>query len=604
MRWFAPLVLLLGCRSPTQVTLALSTDASCADLGETRITIGPLGDVAMRDPVTVTTQCDAGVIGSLVVVPSADDGAEVGFQIVTSLGQQPVTSCDPEPAEHCIVARRALRFVPETPLRVPIVMRQSCAGVVCAPDETCVGGECAPAFIDPSECADADGCGEEALEPEESPDEPIVPGAWTLELAQGEGNRVTDLVVGESGDTYVVGQHIGEGLLGSGQVLAGFVARFDRDGQLRWSERFQSAKESAALTVAIDASENVYVGGFFHDGVLVAGHAFAAAGRQMLLVRLHNDGQFGWLRYFTGSTAPAAVTAATVSGADLFVGGPFRGGLGAGLFEFNAGGDTHVVVAKLSAETGQVHDAIATFGVGTHAVDDLLVTDDKLRALISYTDSFGLSEGVLTSDGGLLAPVLLQLGAADLAGSPIIGNTPAVDATTSLRHTKILSTDGGFCTASEVQGSYQAPDGSGVKNSKAVAGYVACTLTDKGSPAAYEFVGSANVIGAGLADAGGGKMLFGGTRSGPIDKLVAKNANGTSGMFLTLLDVGETALDTVALLDSPGEDTLMAFGIDPSDGGIVLAGTAGGALKFGDGAKLTVGATPSLFLTRLAQLPE
>ncbi|MBI3202144.1 MAG: LamG domain-containing protein [Myxococcales bacterium] len=157
-------VLFSGCREPTQITVTLSTDVACPQVSETTLSVGALATISDKPPVSSRKGCkDAnGRIGSLVVVPSGDDSDEVTLQAITTVGGQPASACDPKnPADFCVVARRALRFVPHTPLDLPIELSSSCLGKLCADDQTCFQGECRSAKLpDPEACTTPGGCGQ------------------------------------------------------------------------------------------------------------------------------------------------------------------------------------------------------------------------------------------------------------------------------------------------------------------------------------------------------------------------------------------------------------------------------------------------------------
>src|SRR5439155_1284504 len=73
-----------------------------------------------------------GRIGALVVVPNGDNGAEVGIRVVSGLNGKSADACVSDSFRGgCIVARRALNFVPHASLRVPVVMRDACIDVPC-----------------------------------------------------------------------------------------------------------------------------------------------------------------------------------------------------------------------------------------------------------------------------------------------------------------------------------------------------------------------------------------------------------------------------------------------------------------------------------------
>jgi alpha-tubulin suppressor-like RCC1 family protein len=151
-----------ACRGPTEVTLDLSTDIACPSLYGTTVTVGALGELERKAPVATSTSCaPGGALGDLVVVPS--HGLDtVAVRVVAGVGRDPASCVAPAYGPGCIVARRAIRFLAHSPLRISIPLRSTCEGVVCAEDETCVDGMCVSAVIDdPNKCKS--GCDETAL---------------------------------------------------------------------------------------------------------------------------------------------------------------------------------------------------------------------------------------------------------------------------------------------------------------------------------------------------------------------------------------------------------------------------------------------------------
>ena len=112
------------CRDATQMFIEVSTDLPCAQHGGTAIVVGRLGELAakMDSPASLTTSCRDGKVGTLVVVPSGDDSDDIAFQVTTGIGIDPGT-CTATPSPSCIVARRALRFLPHESLRVRVEMK-------------------------------------------------------------------------------------------------------------------------------------------------------------------------------------------------------------------------------------------------------------------------------------------------------------------------------------------------------------------------------------------------------------------------------------------------------------------------------------------------
>src|SRR5207237_5698433 len=106
-----------------------------------------------------------GHIGSMVFVPSGADTEEVAVRVVTATRGKAPEACGASSLAGCIVARRVLHFVPHEILELPVVMRNSCEGVMCAAGATCVAGSCVGAEVpDPTACTSSAGCPEQALE--------------------------------------------------------------------------------------------------------------------------------------------------------------------------------------------------------------------------------------------------------------------------------------------------------------------------------------------------------------------------------------------------------------------------------------------------------
>jgi hypothetical protein len=150
----------VGCRAPTQITFDVTTDVSCSEITSTAFTSGSLSALDDGQGATATTEGCASPdsIGSVVVIPSGSESAQVAVKIVTGLNGTPPEACTA--GAQCIVAKRALNYIPHTPLVVRVAMEATCIGVICAGDTTCEEGVCVPATItDPTQCEGA-GCGD------------------------------------------------------------------------------------------------------------------------------------------------------------------------------------------------------------------------------------------------------------------------------------------------------------------------------------------------------------------------------------------------------------------------------------------------------------
>ena len=146
-----------SCRAPTNVIVTVTTDMDCKDFKGATVTVGQLSSLESVPESTESTTCDANKrIGSVVLEPSAAEDGAIAFRVVGGLGRD-VESCTPPYGPGCIVSRRALKYFPHDSLRVNVRLESSCSGIPCGTTETCVGGACYPATIDPSACKGA-GC--------------------------------------------------------------------------------------------------------------------------------------------------------------------------------------------------------------------------------------------------------------------------------------------------------------------------------------------------------------------------------------------------------------------------------------------------------------
>ena len=149
-----------GCRDATYVTLELQTDAKCVDLTATSVAVGAPSEIESLSATTTTRHCESdGTIGSLVIVPSDDKDARFGIRVVAGVGKDPDDCAASGYLGGCIVARRTLRFVPHTALKLPVELTLDCLDIPCGALETCSHGTCVPAeIVYPSECAKPGGC--------------------------------------------------------------------------------------------------------------------------------------------------------------------------------------------------------------------------------------------------------------------------------------------------------------------------------------------------------------------------------------------------------------------------------------------------------------
>ena len=101
--------------------------------------------------LSCTTTPTGNTIGSLVVVPTQSPNDSIGISVVLGTDRDP-NVCDPRNPQGCIVARRAIGYIPHQALELPIVLQRSCVGIGCPQGQTCDNGACVSEVIVPAEC--------------------------------------------------------------------------------------------------------------------------------------------------------------------------------------------------------------------------------------------------------------------------------------------------------------------------------------------------------------------------------------------------------------------------------------------------------------------
>ncbi|MBX3186938.1 MAG: hypothetical protein KF819_07985 [Labilithrix sp.] len=177
---------LLGeaCRTPTQVTLDVTYEGTCADLGGVGLIVGT-DPYAAEDRIkhdiftTVTTECTEGKparVGTLVVTPN-DDTDRASIIVLAGFGKRPEACKAADGYRGCIIARRSLSFVERTRLTLAIGLDPNCLDFPCDALSTCKNQKCVESRVDCS----SEGCGEVGVLPdggEALTDAPTNPDAY------------------------------------------------------------------------------------------------------------------------------------------------------------------------------------------------------------------------------------------------------------------------------------------------------------------------------------------------------------------------------------------------------------------------------------------
>lgn len=602
------------------MTIDLSTDVTCTSLEETSVTLGAPASVDSKDPTAVTAQCSVGTIGSLVAIPATEPDAEVSFKVVTSIDNNAVATCDvasdaPLP-DYCIVARRTLRFVPNTPLLVPIVMRGSCAGIHCDDTETCVDGLCAPALIDPAKCRGEDGCGEDDLDPGTKPDpdpDPDPPPGWTTTFSSSSPPTAYTIAVGPTGTVYVAGSLNGPTTFGNTVLegARGFLVALDgADGTVLWAQHLlepvgAESFDSDAYGVAVDALDNLYVVGRFAGQALVDGNVVAASNGGVelgYLLKLDANGQYldhVIIAPFAGVARPYLVA---VCDNTVIVAGNMAGPLVWGEEEMylDASLPDVYVLAFDTTELGDLWQRKVYGEGGARYVAAINVGSDGdvlLGGVFEGDVAFGQEYAVAVGDKTDIFIVRIP-DAQAMTGKLTTWRGPGRNLLTSLT----TGPGGALCGAGSFEQTLEVvADVILEAQPGTTSAFAAClgTATTPSLSAAYPTSDRADVQTLAY-NPSRDAFLMAGTFSGDVDVSGEKTkSGGLIDLFVGRLDQATFAPSDLQFLGGSGNDAVYHGTVD-SNGNEYLLGSAGGEVDFGFGK---LGTSAGLFVNKEALTP-
>jgi len=110
-----------------------------------------------------------------------------------------------------------------------------------------------------------------------------------------------------------------------------YIAKFDKDGNHLWSKRFGGDSFDEAYSLAVDNSGNVYITGWFGSPYIDFGGDNTnrnCGGRlcsNTFVVKLDSNGNYIWVKKFSGTRGSSGTSLATDSKENLYVVGEFYG---------------------------------------------------------------------------------------------------------------------------------------------------------------------------------------------------------------------------------------------------------------------------------------
>ncbi len=222
---------------------------------------------------------------------------------------------------------------------------------------------------------------------------------WAVKMGGTGFDRGLGMVSDKNGNTYYTGYFAGtadfdpgsgvNNLVSSGNSDV-FISKYNSSGNLVWAERVGGTLEDNGIGITLDASDNIYVTGYFKGTVDFdpgpgTYDLVSAGGDDIFILKLGSAGNFKWARRMGGSSTDYSWTTATDPFGNIYNTGYFLGTAdfdpGPGSFTLNSAGFYDCYITKLDS-SGKFKWA-KKIGGTSHDVASMVLYDNSLNVYIT-----------------------------------------------------------------------------------------------------------------------------------------------------------------------------------------------------------------------------
>lgn len=165
------------------------------------------------------------------------------------------------------------------------------------------------------------------------------------------------IAVTPQGECYVAGSFAGEITFGDSQSKnkkgrSLFVAKYDTDGKLLWSQLAGNGRSQSGHQIAVDAKGNCYVCGFITGIVEFAGKQVGSDTRQqdIFLAKLTPDGKLVWSANSGGQANGLSTGVAVDQRGNCYLTGMFKNKAVFGKTTLESAGEHDIFVARINSD--------------------------------------------------------------------------------------------------------------------------------------------------------------------------------------------------------------------------------------------------------------
>lgn len=207
---------------------------------------------------------------------------------------------------------------------------------------------------------------------------------WAKSYSGPEDESISDIVLDETGNTYVLGSFSGTVDFdpGAGTAnmtsahVAGFVSKLDTAGNFVWAKQLSGTGNFLSASMALSVTGNIYIVGGITDAAVDVDPGTAVSNitpqgiADACVIKLDNNGNFGWVRQIGGTFTIAVGLKVTVDKLErIYAAGIYLGSIDfstAPTMSLSSSANEDIFLARLDA-SGNFQWTKSTSGTGTVA---------------------------------------------------------------------------------------------------------------------------------------------------------------------------------------------------------------------------------------------
>lgn len=229
---------------------------------------------------------------------------------------------------------------------------------------------------------------------------------WARQIGGTGSDYSWSLALDATDNVYITGHITGTANFGSTSITSAgdkdiFIAKYNSGGTLQWAQRAGGTGADDGKGIAINSSSgDIYVAGEFSGTASFGTINVTSAGYSDVSIAKYNaDGAVQWVQKVGGTNIEITRHIAVNAGGDIYLSGAFGGSLTIGTKTMSAAGSYDVFVAKYNS-SGVFQWAEQAGGLGAEYGYGLTLSPDHYVYTIGYFQNSGnFGTTVLTSAG-------------------------------------------------------------------------------------------------------------------------------------------------------------------------------------------------------------